>query len=292
MIYICIPVFNRLNYTIKCIESIKSQTYSNYKIVICDDASTDQTFNYIQSNYPEIIVLKGNGNLWWTGGTNVCVEYALSVANDTDYIFTINNDTEMEPNALEIILNFSEQKKGCIVGCVNVFFNDRDKIEPSAFVKKNTFPFSLYHDFLNRWGDNLHKIKNEFAEVDSLSGKGVLIPIKVFKKIGLYNFEKLPHYHADTEFTRRAKITGKYGIFINYKAKVFSHQELSGIGQRNTEPKIKEFFHSFFTIKSANHFKTLKNRAQLIYQPYWRTYLFFNVLKIILGFIKRKIYER
>jgi GT2 family glycosyltransferase len=286
-VYICIPVFNRLSYTIKCIESIKKQVYQNYQIIICDDASTDGTYDYIHLNYPEIVLLKGNGNLWWTGGTNKCVEYALSISNENDFVFTLNNDTELDDQALDILVNFSIKNKRCIVSCVNLFFNNSHKIEPSAFAKKNSFPFSLYHDFINRWGDELSQKKIDYEEADSLSGKGVLIPVEVFQKVGFYNFEKLPHYHADTEFIRRAKEIGQVKVFINYKAKVLSHQELSGIGQVNTEPNIREFINSFFTIKSANHLKTLWNRAQIIYKPFWRTYFSFNVLMIIMGFIKR-----
>jgi len=43
MIYICIPVHNRIEYTLKCIESIEKQNYKDYKIIICDDNSTDRT---------------------------------------------------------------------------------------------------------------------------------------------------------------------------------------------------------------------------------------------------------
>lgn len=290
-IYICIAVFNRLKYTIRCIESIKKQTYTNFELIICDDASTDGTWEYISTHYPEIVLLKGDGNLWWTGGTNRCVEYALSKANDDDYVFTINNDTELEPHVLETLLKFSLEKRGAIVGAVNVFFNDKNKIEPSVFKKKGTFPFALYHDFINRWGDDIRNVKVDYCEADSLSGKGVLVPIKVFRQVGIYNFEKLPHYHADTEFIRRAKEMGGFLCFINYKAKVFSHQELSGLGQINTEPNVKEFVQSFFTIKSANHLRTLWNRCQLIYKPFWRTYFVFNVLKIVLGYFKRLLFK-
>lgn len=52
-------------------------------------------------------------------------------------------------------------------------------------------------------------------QVDVLPGRGTLIPIEVFQKIGLYDFKRLPHYGADYEFSRRANMYG-YKLLINY----------------------------------------------------------------------------
>lgn len=288
-VFICITVFNRIDYTLKCLESIFLQNYPNVEIILCDDGSTDNTSEIVKTKYPAVTIVKGTGDLWWTGGTNMCVEEALKKAEGHDFIFTLNNDTELDQDVILNLVNFSISKDYSIVGSVNLFYENRSLIEPSAFKAKGTFPFSLYHDFVNRWADKIEDVNCDFIEVDSLSGKGVLIPVFVFKTTGLYNFEMLPHYHADTEFIRRAKNLLNIKAYIYYKTKIFSHQKLSGIGQINTEPRFVEFIKSFFTIKSANHAITLWNRAKLIYQPNFRTYFVFNIFMIIFGHIKRQI---
>ena len=108
MVFICIPVFNRLSYTISCIKSIREQSYTHYKTIICDDNSTDGTAEYLLKNAPDVTVLHGDGNLWWTGGTNKCVEYALKIAKPDDYIFTLNNDTELTSNVLQTLVKCAE----------------------------------------------------------------------------------------------------------------------------------------------------------------------------------------
>ena len=76
-IAILIPVFNKLDLTIKCIESllplIDSKDFKNLRayIVIVDDGSADGTGSWIKTNYPDIILLSGCGNLWWSGGTSL-----------------------------------------------------------------------------------------------------------------------------------------------------------------------------------------------------------------------------
>ncbi len=285
IIYISIPVFNRIKYTIKCIESIKKQSYRNYKILICDDGSTDRTSQIIREKYPEIILLQGDGNLWWAGGTNKCVKKILEIANNNDLIFTLNNDTELLPDTLKNLYSISKKKPKSIIGAVNVFFEETVKIEPSAFIRKNKFIFRKLYKRVNEWGEKLSDT-SKIIEVDALSGKGVLIPVEIYKKIGIYNSEKLPHYHADTEFTLRAKKNG-YKIYLSYKAKILSHQNLTGTGTIATNTNIKEFIQSFKNIKSAIHFKSLLNYWKIIYGWKYIFYINLHLIFIIGGFFKR-----
>ena len=282
-IYICIPVFNRIEYTLKCIDSIKKQKYPHYKIIICDDGSTDGTSEILGKNHPEVIVLKGTGSLWWTGGTNMCVEHALSIGKEGDYIFTLNNDTEVLENTLLNMLELEKKVPNALIGSLNVFHKDPDKIEPSAFVRKNKLFLKKYATRLHRLGDTVPK-NIEYTEAHSFAGKGVLIPFAVFEKIGIYNAEMLPHYHADSEFTARATNNG-FTLLYCYTAKVLSHQDLTGTGTQSNS--FSEFIKSFKSLKSALHYKSLKNRAKLLYGKNYRVYLYHQLSRIVLGYFRR-----
>lgn len=288
-VYICIPVHNRLKYTIECIESILKQNYKNYEVIITDDGSTDGTTEMIKSYYPEVVVLNGDGNLWWSGATNKCIDYVLTVAQNGDFVFTLNNDTKVQKDTIDVLVKNALRNKSSIISAINVFESDGISIEPSAQKKRSILGID-FPKKVNSWGESI-KGYSGLVEVDSLSGKGVLIPINVFKDIGLYNSVLLPHYHADTEFTFRAKRNG-YKILLCYDAKVLSHQHLSGLGTRTSKPNVSEFIKSFNTIKSTHHFNSLKNRAMLNYGKKYRVQLGISLGGIILGFLKRYLYER
>ena len=285
MIFVCIPIFNRLPYTIKCIDSILLQSdCPPYKIIICDDGSTDGTSDYLKKHYPQVVVLQGDGNLWWTGGINMCVRYALSLADKDDYIFTLNNDTELFDDTLQQLVEFSKVKPNSIIAGVNLFFNDTNKIEVTAFREKGTFLFPKNINLLYPWGTDIHSFKHTYEEVHALSGKGVLIPVEVFHSMGLYNSDKLPHYHADTEFTRRAE-RGGYKNYIFYKARIKTHQELTGATQANLN--FKNFLNSFFTIRSTNHLQSMYNFSHLMYGKTAIPYFLYTGLAICWDFIRR-----
>ena len=67
MIDIVIPVHNRKQYTRDCLHSLQKQTISSYRVIIVDDGSTDGTREMLRREFPEVIVLTGDGNLFWTG---------------------------------------------------------------------------------------------------------------------------------------------------------------------------------------------------------------------------------
>lgn len=286
MIYICIPVFNRIEFTVKCINSINNQLFKDFEIVVCNDGSSDGTGEILKRDFPEVRIVEGDGNLWWSGGTNECVKYVLSACNGDDFIFTLNNDTELDSFCLQILFDFAISNPKSLIACGNYFNNDHSKLEGTAFIQRNKWPFSLYHGLLFPWGQDVSGLNQSVFEVDSVSGKGVLIPVSVFKDIGLYDSEHLPQYHGDQEFSRRAKESG-YRIFLNLDAIIYTDQTASGIGQVNSKVSLRQFIQSLNSLRSENYLPTLYHRAKIVYKKKWPVYLFFNVLSINLRFGRR-----
>lgn len=107
MIYIVIPIYNRKNFTRECIVSLQNQTYKNYKIIIIDDGSTDGTKEMLQTEFPEVLVLYGDGNLFWTKAINMGIKKALALG--AEYILTLNNDTIATSDFLEKMIFWAER---------------------------------------------------------------------------------------------------------------------------------------------------------------------------------------
>ena len=118
IISIIIPVYNRLEVTIdglqKLTASLKEHNLSikshfNYEIIVVDDGSTDGTSKWIIENYPSINILKGDGNLWWSGAINLGVKYSIETL-DSEHVILWNNDIFPQNNffkqvEIEILIN-------------------------------------------------------------------------------------------------------------------------------------------------------------------------------------------
>lgn len=201
---VVVAIRNRKQLTKRFLNAFYTTNYENFKIVLVDDLSTDGSVEMINSLFPQAIVLKGNGNLWWTGATNLGVKYALK--NNFDYVLTINNDAILETDFLTEMMEFANIYPNVILGTV-ILRSDNRKIWSVG----GHLSWESDHLFnLNYAEQDISAISNlgDLYEVEILNGNGTLIPTKVFRKIGLYNTFFTPHYHSDTEIIYRAKRNG------------------------------------------------------------------------------------
>lgn len=240
--WFAIPVHNRLELTRSCLESIRKQEYQNFRTVVCDDGSTDGTTTMLADEFPEVIVLNGNGNLWWTGATNECVRYIQEHADADDYLITLNNDLELSTNHLVMMARVLADKPEAILMSASYDIAQPDVLtEPGARM-----------DWLRAKAYKLDPAQYNFsglAEVTHAPGRGTVFPISVFARVGLFDFEALPHYSADFDLAHRARRAG-YRIYINYDAKLYSHVDHTGSSTFKGDKSLGKLYGYFTNIKS------------------------------------------
>lgn len=220
LVFIVVPAFNRVEKTLRFLRCFQAVDYPNRRIIIVDDGSTDGTAFAIRVNFPDAIVLGGDGNLWWSGGTNTGVEYALQ--NGADYILTINDDSIMEPDFLRRMVQVAVMNPRYIVGCRLQCQDQRDQVWSigTSLVFRGGEIFRL--NFAGRrWEDVRGTIANPYP-VETMPGNGVLIPREVFERVGLYDARNMPQYHADSDLVLRAREAG-FEPVIALAAVLYNH---------------------------------------------------------------------
>lgn len=286
-IFIVIPVFNKIHYTLKCLASLSKQTYTNFQTIVVDDKSSDGTTEKIKQQFPETIVLQGTGDLWWTGGTNMGVEYALKEAEEKDFILTLNNDLEVRENYLSCLLEVYDNHQPCLVGSVSVNSNDIEKIEFLG-EKRNYYTGKSWPTVqVSNYSELISKYK--YVDSDILPGRGTLIPVKVFHQVGLYDFDRFPHYAADHDFARRALKAG-YKLVVSTKAMVISVVESTGLTYV-LNPTFKVFFNSFFTIRSPINLRLIYYWS-IRHSPLKVGYMFVSLARICVSFARAFLLHR
>ena len=244
------PVHNRLDYTRAYLRSLRGVVYPNFDVVIIDDGSTDGSREALKAGFPEITVLHGDGNLWWTGGTNVGVEWALGA--DADYVLTMNNDVEVDPQLISSLVDLAERRPHALIGCKICDNADRDVV--TYFGGKVDWPNGDLYHIAGRESENPDRYAR-IQECDWLTGMGVLASRQVFESVGLYDACAFPHYSGDVDLSMRAKKAG-FELLVNPGSVVWNKTESTGLTRPADEYSASMLWEDLFELRSLYHLKT------------------------------------
>lgn len=226
-VFIIIALHNRLNYTKTCLKSLKAQTYKKYSLIIVDDGSTDGTSEFIKRNYPQVQIIPGDGNLWWTKSMALGVESALKQSRPGDFVLSLNNDCFFEKNYLENIIKTSIENGRSIAGSLVIDSTNKTRVIEAGI--RIDWKKSLIYGLSDKMSDKaaFYKNRSVIKDLDTLPGKGTLIPIEVFKKIGNFNYKRLPHYIGDYEFFCRARRNG-INLIVSTNSTLYNFSKATG----------------------------------------------------------------
>lgn len=248
------PVFNRIKHTRKFLQSLTKQTYTNTTIVIIDDGSSDNTSDMVKSEFPKVVLLQGDGNLWWSGGTNKGVEYAIK--KKSDYVLTINDDVEVAPDYIASLVKVGLEHPLALIGSKVCYRDDRDRVWFFGAT------FGSNGDMKHTTGSD--KQITVAVKSDWLTGMGVLIPTSAFTKAGLYDAKNFPQYFGDAEFSLRAKLHG-YELWVSPDSRVYADVDASWVLNQINNPKLSFPRLLFTSIRSPYQWHT----RSLFYKLYW-----------------------
>lgn len=122
-ITVLMSVYNCADTLEEAIDSLYNQTYKGFKLVLCDDGSTDNTYEIAKqysNKHDNIILLKNEKNLKLAASLNRCLEYA-----DTEYVARMDGDDISLPERFEKEINFLDQHhEYAVVSCPMIYFDE------------------------------------------------------------------------------------------------------------------------------------------------------------------------
>lgn len=130
---IIIPNYNSEKYIEKCINSVLSQTYKNFNLIIIDDCSTDNSINIIKKFLDQynIYFIQNETKRYNGGSRNVGIEFAKKLK--TDYTLFLDNDDWFSDNyCLEEIVNIilKNNNPDCISLSYNCLLKEGEFFQP------------------------------------------------------------------------------------------------------------------------------------------------------------------
>ena len=283
-VYIIIPVHNRKAITLQCLDILdKNGDLKKYYVIVVDDGSTDGTSEAIQSIYPDIIILVGDGNLWWTGAIALGMKY--SYEQGAEYLIWLNDDCYPQKETILKLINTCTSNKNSIVGAQSL---NPDTLLPS------------YGGIITQGNKiiEVHTLQSNFLECDGLSGNLVCLHKNLIRDIRYPDFGIFPQYYGDVTYTHQAKKSG-YKLFIQGNAIAFCRNDHPKISWLNPDQSFLSYWQDYFKISSPSYWKADLNYYQemfgirgiglYLYQKIIRFWLFYLFVKITPSFFRQSL---
>jgi len=239
--------FNNWRYTIECLASLQHLDYDDWKVLVVDNGSKDDSLERIRELFPEVEIIELTENLGFPGGNNRGIRVALE--RGAEYVWLLNNDTVVEPQALRAMVEKAESDpKIGAVGSAIYSMEERERLQ--------AWGGGYVNFWLGRSRHFLRPVSDE--EIQFVTGASVLLRRTVLESLGLLDEGFFPIYWEDADYCFRLRKAG-WKLAVAENSKVW-HKETATIG-KNSERL------DFVFNKSAIRFFRKHARVPLI--PIW-----------------------
>ena len=240
---IIILTWNGLEYTKRCLETLRNKTeFQNYAVMVVDNGSTDGSVEYLRS-IPWIRCIENSDNRGFTRANN----QAIALCDDGSDVVLLNNDTEVVQDDWLTQLQRSAYKSPDI-GIVGARLR-----QPGGMLQHA----GTYMPIDTFWGQQIGSLEkdinqyNSDAEVEGVVFACAYIKREVLNKVGLLD-EDYFSYFEDTDYCLKAKRLG-FKIICCGSATLIHHE--------NTSTRVNKVSHNELFRTSQDIFKTKWRRT-------------------------------
>lgn len=170
IITVIITCYNRKDKTQQCIRTLINHNPTiHFQFLVIDDGSTDGTSSALQQ-FENITVLRGNGDMFYTGGMHKGISFAKTHIQDVgDYVLFCNDDVEFFENTVERLVRYKPSIDAIVVGAT---CDSNGKLSYGGVLKTL------------QWRPKFEIVmstKKEVQHCDTFNANCVLIPTSVFR---------------------------------------------------------------------------------------------------------------
>lgn len=182
--------FNRRALTLRIVDQLLQQSSetAHITIYVLDDASTDGTFEAL-SEMPGISVQSGDGQRYWSGGMSLAMQAAE--AEEPQYILMINDDVDLDADAVRRLLAVAELRADCIV--VGTLRSSQGHVSYGGLTSTHS-RVRLVH---------VEPSPTHAIPIDTFHGNLVLIPRSAYVALGAVD-GTFVHNYGDLDYGLRA----------------------------------------------------------------------------------------
>jgi GT2 family glycosyltransferase len=202
-ISVIIPNYNGSRFLKACLSSLKEQTYTDFEIILVDDASNDDSLPFVQTCYPDTRIIALKKNVGFASAVNEGIRQA-----NGQYIALLNNDTETDKNWL-MELNRALESHEDVGFCASLMinYNNRNLVDCAGI------GFSSWGRAYKRGEGEAIDYYQQPSFIFGASGGAAIYRKELFEKVGLFD-EDFWAFFEDVDLSFRAQLAGFQCLYV------------------------------------------------------------------------------
>lgn len=214
--------FNQTETTCKLLDTIQQQAYRNIELIVVDNASDLDPEQAILNQYPGVIYIRSDKNRGFAGGNNLGIARAKG-----DFLFFINNDTELTYYCLDRLVSFCQRHENCgavspLICYLNETTGETDVIQYAGMTPIS--PYTARNTIIGerQFDAGQFLLANPTAYTH---GAAMLVPRAVVDRIGPMP-EDYFLYYEELDWCEQIRRAG-YVIWVEPTARIYHKESLT-----------------------------------------------------------------
>jgi GT2 family glycosyltransferase len=262
-VYILLLNYRGADDTLACLDSLKLLNYPNYRIIVIDNHSPDDSVARLKTRLASqpgsFRLIEASQNGGFSYGNNLGIQCVLAEMGDRahGYIWLLNNDTTVEPDTLSALVE-EARKTGGVAGSLLLY--------PDGQYQQVGTRINLWTGRTRGYPE--HMVRDGMA-VQTLTGASMLVPCQAFRAAGLMD-ESFFLYFEDGEASFRFAKHG-FRLTVSAKSRVY-HKEGATTGRKSRLTQY--YFH-------RNRLRLLFSKAHCLQKLTLTLYAAFRLLRSV-----------
>ena len=209
--------YNQPQVTIELLESLSKQDFTDMEVIVVDNGSKENCEGEVLSRFPEVKFIRSEENLGFAGGNNLGIRAAKG-----EYLFFVNNDTEIPDNTIQRLSNYMEETPQCGIVCPLICFHDnKEMLQYAGYTDINVFTGrNATIGEGSAW-----TLENRHVSTSFPHGAAMMIPKRIINEVG-----EMPEnyflYYEELDWAYQIKQAG-YHVTVDHGSYILHKESIS-----------------------------------------------------------------
>jgi GT2 family glycosyltransferase len=212
---VLIIVLNWMKYddTINCVNSLLKLDYPNFKILVVDNNSLNNSVSALKKRFPDTLIIKSPENNGYAAGNKIGADYAIQ--NKYDLVWILNNDCFVRNDSLIELVNAYKRNPNAIFSNLTLMSENPDIIHyAGTYEIDESLQPDKYPTYDKLKGKPLVDFKDTLTEKPArIYGHSMLIPTHIINKYGFMDTRYFMFYE-ETDYCLSLYKKGIPSVFV------------------------------------------------------------------------------